>query len=255
MISRVTVLLPLVPEIDTIGTRRSASRTHSGGVARAASMRSVQRASSALLGAGQLGRPRRRDVALGEGEGRLADGLRTLGADPREGDDPVARVRRAVDRQPAAALAVVRPQAPDPGDRRGDRVGPVTSRDIGAEVDERVAPGIALPVPRPAAPDGELELDHRLEPVDVRTFEQAGLDQTHGPGRIARCQRPRLTSMTASTVTPPLPSAAELDALRAAIGADLPAYLEDLARARQHRLRELHAATASTRWAAGSRRS
>ncbi len=35
--------------------------------------------------------------------------------------------------------------------------------------------------------------------------------------------------MTASTVTPPLPSAAELDALRAAIGADLPAYLEDLA--------------------------
>jgi glutamate carboxypeptidase len=35
--------------------------------------------------------------------------------------------------------------------------------------------------------------------------------------------------MDATTVTPPLPSAAELDALRLAIGADLPAYLEDLA--------------------------
>src|SRR6188474_2891724 len=35
--------------------------------------------------------------------------------------------------------------------------------------------------------------------------------------------------MDATTVTPPLPSPAELDALRLAIAADLPAYLEDLA--------------------------
>ena len=34
--------------------------------------------------------------------------------------------------------------------------------------------------------------------------------------------------MTVPTASPPLPSAAELDALRATIGADLPAYLEDL---------------------------
>src|SRR5918994_2282656 len=34
--------------------------------------------------------------------------------------------------------------------------------------------------------------------------------------------------MTVPTASPPLPSAAELDALRAAIGADLTAYLEDL---------------------------
>ena len=46
VISRVTVLLPLVPETDTIGMCRSASRSHSGGVVRAASIRSVQRASS-----------------------------------------------------------------------------------------------------------------------------------------------------------------------------------------------------------------
>jgi glutamate carboxypeptidase len=36
--------------------------------------------------------------------------------------------------------------------------------------------------------------------------------------------------MTASTMTPPLPSAAELDALRAVVRADLPAYLDDLER-------------------------
>ncbi len=36
--------------------------------------------------------------------------------------------------------------------------------------------------------------------------------------------------MTATTATPPLPSATELDGLRAAIGADLPAYLTDLER-------------------------
>ncbi len=36
--------------------------------------------------------------------------------------------------------------------------------------------------------------------------------------------------MTASTEPPPLPSAVELDALRAAVGADMPAYLADLER-------------------------
>lgn len=40
----------------------------------------------------------------------------------------------------------------------------------------------------------------------------------------------RLRDMTATTVLPSTPSAAELEALRAAIGADLPAYLADLER-------------------------
>jgi hypothetical protein len=40
VMSRVTVLLPFVPEIDTIGMRRSASRIQDGGVARALSIRS-----------------------------------------------------------------------------------------------------------------------------------------------------------------------------------------------------------------------
>ena len=42
--SRVTVDLPLVPEIETAGTRRSASRIQDGGEVRAAAMRSDQRA-------------------------------------------------------------------------------------------------------------------------------------------------------------------------------------------------------------------
>ncbi len=44
MISRVTVLLPLVPEIDTIGIRRSTSRIQVGGVARDSTSRPRQRA-------------------------------------------------------------------------------------------------------------------------------------------------------------------------------------------------------------------
>ena len=46
MISRVTVLLPFVPLIETIGIRRSASRIQPGGIALAASIRARQRSSS-----------------------------------------------------------------------------------------------------------------------------------------------------------------------------------------------------------------
>ena len=127
MISRVTVDLPLVPEIETIGTRRSASRIHGGGVVRGRIDPLVQRASSPVLGAGQARGPRRRDVALGEGQRGLGQRPRPLLAGPREGDDPVARIGRAMDREPATALAVVRAQAADPGDDRGDRVGPVAA--------------------------------------------------------------------------------------------------------------------------------
>ena len=53
-----------------------------------------------------------------------------------------------------------------------------------------MATGIALAVPGPPPPDGDLQLDHRLQPVDVGSLEQADLDQSHGPGRIAT-RRPR----------------------------------------------------------------
>ena len=161
----------------------------SGGVVRAASIRSVQRATSrSCAPVSRAWRTGETSRSASASAASVSD-LRPLGAGPREGHDPVPRVGRAMDRQPAAAFAVVGPEAADPGDGRGDGIGPVAGRHVGAELDERVAAGIALAVPGPAPADGDLELDHRLEPVDVRALEQAGLDQTHGPGRIARCQR------------------------------------------------------------------
>src|SRR5829696_9024395 len=97
-----------------------------------------------------------------------------------------------MDGETAAGLAMVDPQAADPRGCRGDGIGPLTGRNVRSQLDERVPARVALPVPRPAPPDGELELDHRLEPIDVGTVKQASLDQAHGPGRIARCQPPRL---------------------------------------------------------------
>src|SRR6478736_665571 len=135
-----------------------------------------------------------------------------------------------MDGHAAAALPVIGTQPAHPADRGRDRVGPVADGDRRAEVDQGMASGVALPVPRPSAADRDLELDHRLQPVDVGAFEEAGLDQSHGPGRIARCRRPRLRVMSAPTMPPSTPTAAELDALRSAVAADVPAYLADLER-------------------------
>ena len=90
----------------------------------------------------------------------------------------------------AATLAVVDPQAADPGDEGVDREGPRTSRHGRAQPDEGMTTRAALPVPGPATADRDLELDHRLEPVDVRALEQSDLDESHGPARIASAQRP-----------------------------------------------------------------
>src|SRR6478752_7223855 len=80
---------------------------------------------------------------------------------------------------------MIGPQPADPGDDGRDPVGSLAGGHVRTEVDERVTARIALAVPGPPPADGDLELDHRLEPVDVGTFEQASLDQAHGPGRIA----------------------------------------------------------------------
>ena len=128
-------------------------------------------------------------------ERRLGDRLRPLRAGPRERHDPVARVRRAVDGDAAAALAAVGPQPPDPVGERRDPSRPVAAAGPRAQPDERVAPGLALAVPGPPPADGDLDLDHRLQPVDVRSFEQADLDQAHGPARIATSARRRWTAL------------------------------------------------------------
>ena len=90
-----------------------------------------------------------------------------------------------MDGEAPPTFAVIGSQASDPGHGRFDGVRPVTRWDRGAQPDEEMSPGVALPVPGPAPADGDLQLDHRLEPVDVGSLEQADLDQAHGPGRIA----------------------------------------------------------------------
>src|SRR6478735_7533524 len=94
VIRRVTVLLPLVPVIDTTGSFRSLSRSHAGGVVPASSMRDVQRVSIRCC------------------------------APPRPLDDPVTRVAGAMDLDGTGLLAMIGTEPLQPGDERGDVVGP-----------------------------------------------------------------------------------------------------------------------------------
>ena len=153
--------------------------------------------------------------------------------------DPVPGVRRAMDGDAAAALAVV---------GRSRRIQPTTAsigsgqlarRHGRAETDERMPSRVAHPVPRPPPTDRDLDLDHRLEPVDIRALEQADLDQSHGPGRIRergarrpadRRRRP-VDCGQACRPDRPTSSTPSSSALEAAIrAAELPAFLADLER-------------------------
>ena len=145
MISRVTVLLPFVPVIETTGIRRSASRIHVGGVERASAIRGVHRASRRSWAPVSRARTDGRHVAFGQGEAASAMRVGPFRAGPRERDDPVARIRRAVDADPAAALAVLRPEAPRPVDDAVDWPGQRRAGDLGREPDERVATGSRWP--------------------------------------------------------------------------------------------------------------
>ncbi len=189
VISRVTVLLPLVPrdrhDRDAADRRRAATRAASRAPP---AIRSVQRARSRSWA------PVSRAVRDGETS--------------RSASASAASVRVSARSAPTHGKVTIqwpgsderwtaRPPRPRHGRRAGGGSRPTVAATpsgqsrVGTaapEMDERVATGIALPVPGPPPADGDLELDHRLEPVDVRAFEEAGLDQTHGPGRIARCQ-------------------------------------------------------------------
>lgn len=90
-----------------------------------------------------------------------------------------------MDGETRSTLTVICAQSSDPGHDRGDAIGPVTRRHGRPEMHQGVSAWVALPVPGSTTPDGDLELDHRFEPVDVGTLEQADLDKAHGPGRIA----------------------------------------------------------------------
>src|SRR5439155_15528904 len=103
-----------------------------------------------------------------------------FGAPPWPGGDPVARVGRAMDGHAADALVVFASEAPGPRHDPRNVVRPVAGRDPRRQPNERVGPGRPLAVPRPPPADGDLDLDRRPEPAEVRPLEPADLDQAHG---------------------------------------------------------------------------
>ena len=185
VMSRVTVDLPLVPVIETIGIRRSASRIHDGGVARAAAIRSRPRVEDQRCWV-PVRRTRRPGATDRSARSNAASAMSRDRSAPAHGQ--VTIQRPASDARwtitGPLVLAVVRAQAARPGDEVGDVVGPVAGRDRPAEVDERAARRRPRALPRPPAAHRDLDLDHRHEPVDVGALEQADLDESHGPATI-----------------------------------------------------------------------
>lgn len=81
----------------------------------------------------------------------------------------------------ADTFTVCDPKAASPPGQGQDGFGPVTLGYGCAKMDQRVAGRQPLAEPGPPASDGDLDLDHGLEPVDIRSFEEADLDELHGP--------------------------------------------------------------------------
>src|SRR5205085_2564706 len=160
------------------------------------------------------GEPRptcRRYVAIGERDGGFGDRPSPLGPRPGKGDDPVSRVRRSVDADHARALAVIDPKAADPADEPVDVERPFAGRDVGTEADEGMPTGGPLAVPGPASTECDLDLDHRLEPIDVGPFEQSDLDHAHGARRIVARSWPKAPRAT-PRLTPWRPSSSRAPA-------------------------------------------
>ena len=198
VISRVTVLLPFVPDTDTIGMRRSASRIQVGGVASRLGPPGCPAIEQRAAWASSAGRVRDGETSRSASATAASAMVRgALRADPREGDDPVAGIGRPMD--------APGPPRPSPWSARSRRThaaiaatpsGHASRRHPGPEPDQRVPPRIALAVERPPPADGEFQLDHRLQPVDVGPLEETGLDQSHGPRRIPSGRLARLRPWT-----------------------------------------------------------
>lgn len=90
-----------------------------------------------------------------------------------------------MDANPPDALTMLPAEAPRPAGDRRHAFRPVSFRNGGSQVDQRVPARDALPEPGPPPPDRDLDLDHRLQPVDVGALQESDLDESHDPGRIA----------------------------------------------------------------------
>ena len=189
VISRVTVLLPFVPLIDTIGMRRSASRSSVGGVVRAAVDPGLEPA--------RAGAPARRSARADRAgdtprsaSWNAASAISCARSAPRHGTsrssgrDPTSDGRRG----PPRPSPWSRAQAAEPR-RRARTTSPGQSRGgTGArEADERMrGRGRAAPYQVRRRPTATSTFDRRFEPIDVGTFEQPDLDEAHGAAGYRR---------------------------------------------------------------------
>ena len=184
MISRVTVDFPFVPEIDTTGTRRSASRIQAGGEVRASAMRSDQRATVRSWA------PVRR--AVRDGDTSRSARAKAASVSSRARSSPV-HGNVMIQCPGSDERWTASPARPSPWSTRSRRIqatiaatpsGQSRAGTLAPRWTSSVAARVALAVPGPPPADGDLQLDHRLEPVDVGALEESDLDQSHGPGRI-----------------------------------------------------------------------
>jgi glutamate carboxypeptidase len=123
----------------------------------------------------------------------------------------------------------------DPADEPPDRLRPLAPWHPSTQPHHAVRFRVPAAGPRASRPDPDLELHDRFEAVDIRAVEQPDLDESHGPGRIATVgPGPRLSDVVTESAAAAAPGAgvapAELDALRAAIGAEEASFVADLER-------------------------
>ncbi len=200
-IIRVVVVFPFVPLMLMIGRCRSLSRIQAGGVVPAERMRARARVTVRLRRTGTVGarsRSQQRQAASAISSARSCSrqGKATIQA-------PGSLVRwtamGSARRRPPGTRLVRQPriglgqpvQASDPEAQVPNRTRHIAGRHRPTQLDDGVGAWLALPVPGPAASDADLDLDGRLQAVEVGALEEPDLDQAHGRGSIGRrtCRR------------------------------------------------------------------
>jgi hypothetical protein len=89
-----------------------------------------------------------------------------------------------VDDDRPATLAGLGPEAARPRHQVHHGVRPLAGRDRAAQRHDRAPDRHPVAAPGPAATERHLGLHDRAQAVQVGTFEEADLDETHGHGRI-----------------------------------------------------------------------
>jgi len=111
-----------------------------------------------------------------------------------------------MDANAADALVLLPAEAPRPAGDRRHAFRPLPLGNARSEANKRVLSRLALAEPGPSPPDRDLDLDHRLQPVDVGALQESDLDKSHDPGRIAgaaTAARPRRRFLATINASPP----------------------------------------------------